>query len=89
MSQLTHPRAQILELHFPFRSWLAVLAAAVALAIPTYLVIQNDGSAASYNGAAPASGLRFDGGPDEGTRGEILSQDALRFDGGPDEGTRP
>ena len=35
-------------------------------------------------------GTRFDGGPDEGTRGPIAAPPApgTRFDGGPDEGTR-
>ena len=39
--------------------------------------------------ALPA-GTRFDGGPDEGTRGLQVSPAApgTRFDGGPDEGTR-
>jgi hypothetical protein len=39
--------------------------------------------------ALPA-GTRFDGGPDEGTRGPQVSPAApgTRFDGGPDEGTR-
>ena len=32
---------------------------------------------------------RFDGGPDEGTRGAAVQSSAsTRFDGGPDEGTR-
>jgi hypothetical protein len=36
------------------------------------------------------SGTRFDGGPDEGTRGIQVAPTApgTRFDGGPDEGTR-
>jgi hypothetical protein len=45
--------------------------------------------------AAQHPGIRFDGGPDEGTRGAItLPHDSvgrtpdIRFDGGPDEGTR-
>ena len=39
--------------------------------------------------ALPA-GTRFDGGPDEGTRGPqtIPAAPGTRFDGGPDEGTR-
>jgi hypothetical protein len=53
----------------------------------------------NYGGFNPATGVpqkelppgtRFDGGPDEGTRGIQLATPApgTRFDGGPDEGTR-
>ena len=38
--------------------------------------------------AAQAPGTRFDGGPDEGTRGITAPAPGTRFDGGPDEGTR-
>jgi hypothetical protein len=38
--------------------------------------------------AAQARGTRFDGGPDEGTRGITAPTPGARFDGGPDEGTR-
>lgn len=38
---------------------------------------------------APAPGVRFDGGPEEGTRGITSVQPpAARYDGGPEEGTR-
>ena len=37
---------------------------------------------------AQAPGTRFDGGPDEGTRGITAPAPGTRFDGGPDEGTR-
>jgi hypothetical protein len=39
---------------------------------------------------APAPGVRYDGGPDEGTRAIIAVPQApdARYDGGPDEGTR-
>ena len=41
---------------------------------------------------APAqAGIRFDGGPDEGTRGLSAQRQlpvGVRFDGGPDEGSR-
>ena len=38
-------------------------------------------------GPAP-SGRRYDGGPEEGTRGAITEPTTARYDGGPDEGTR-
>ncbi|HKF79340.1 MAG TPA: hypothetical protein VKB17_00785 [Thermoleophilaceae bacterium] len=72
MSQLTHPRAQILDLSFRFRAWLTVAAVFVVVAIPTALVIAlDDEPAQSRNTSAPAAGLRYDGGPDEGTRGLV------------------
>jgi hypothetical protein len=39
---------------------------------------------------APTPGVRYDGGPDEGTRGIIVVPKApdARYDGGPDEGSR-
>ena len=39
---------------------------------------------------APAPGVRYDGGPDEGTRSIIVVPQgpAARYDGGPNEGTR-
>jgi hypothetical protein len=66
----------------------------------------NPGSDRSYSGAMPtrkldgatdlgrtapvAPGTRYDGGPEEGTRGAITSPVApgTRYDGGPEEGTR-
>ena len=38
-------------------------------------------------GPAPA-GRRYDGGPEEGTRGAITQTLTSRYDGGPDEGSR-
>jgi hypothetical protein len=50
-----------------------------------------DGSTDIPRSTAPvAPGTRYDGGPEEGTRGAITSPPApgTRYDGGPDEGTR-
>ena len=88
MSQLTHPRAQILELSFRFRTWLAVVAAIVVAAVPTYLIVSDDdGTAQNSQSVAPANGLRYDGGPNEGTRGVNSQPSGIRYDGGPEEGT--
>ena len=38
-------------------------------------------------GQVPA-GRRYDGGPEEGTRGAITQAPTSRYDGGPDEGSR-
>jgi hypothetical protein len=42
------------------------------------------------NSIKEAPGVRYDGGPDEGTRGPLTAPQApaTRYDGGPDEGTR-
>jgi hypothetical protein len=36
----------------------------------------------------PPTGQRYDGGPDEGTRGIVAQPPTTRYDGGPDEGSR-
>jgi hypothetical protein len=79
------------------------LAAAVAIAVAIH---HNGGTGASQqsglaakrfpaNHAAPlAPGVRYDGGPEEGTRGLLLFArtaplaPGVRYDGGPEEGTR-
>jgi hypothetical protein len=40
--------------------------------------------------AARADGRRYDGGPEEGTRGELSTEaePSTRYDGGPEEGSR-
>ena len=38
--------------------------------------------------APPPSGQRYDGGPDEGSRGIAAQAPTTRYDGGPDEGSR-
>ena len=93
-----HPSV-VLRSHFnALRALLAVALIAVC-ALATVVVIQagddNDATIAPKAAqvqpeqALPA-GTRFDGGPDEGTRGPQADPAApgTRFDGGPDEGTR-
>jgi hypothetical protein len=86
------------------RGLYAGLLAAVGLGIVVVVVILatalSGGTPSSQTPASPAPavtflppGTRFDGGPDEGTRGEfgtprVLAAPGTRFDGGPDEGTR-
>ena len=36
----------------------------------------------------PPAGRRYDGGPEEGTRGVVTQAPTTRYDGGPDEGSR-
>ncbi len=92
----------VLRPHFKPAQTLLALAMAAVLALGAGVVIlANDADqVASTNRIAPAvqqsqtqlpAGTRFDGGPDEGTRG-LAAQRQLpvgtRFDGGPDEGSR-
>ena len=90
--------------HFNPSQMLLAFAMTAVLALGAGVVIlANDADqVASTNRIAPAvqqaqpqlpAGTRFDGGPDEGTRGlAAQAQPQLpagtRFDGGPDEGTR-
>ena len=88
--------------HFNPRQTLLAFAMAAVLALGAGVVIlANDADqVASTNRIAPAAqqsqpqlpaGTRFDGGPDEGTRGLAAQPQApvtTRFDGGPEEGTR-
>jgi hypothetical protein len=68
MSQLTHPRVHFVDLQFRARTWLAALVAVAVVAIPAALIVApGDGSTESTQAASP--GLRYDGGPAEGTRG--------------------
>jgi hypothetical protein len=71
----------------------AALVAVVALAA-TVVILANDSetkvSVAPKSAQVLQPGTRFDGGPDEGTRGiqADVPPPGTRFDGGPDEGTR-
>ena len=92
----------VLRPHFNPRQTLLAFAMAAVLALGAGVVIlANDADqVASTNRIAPAvqqsqtqlpAGTRFDGGPEEGTRG-LAAQPQVpvgtRFDGGPEEGTR-
>ena len=93
-----HP-AVVLKSHYKaLRALLAVALVAIAALAATVVILANDDNNTANVASHPAAkqqqlpaGTRFDGGPDEGTRG-ISSSAApapgTRFDGGPDEGTR-
>ena len=85
-----HPSV-VLRSHFRWPKALAPFEVVVILA-------NDDDQVSSISKSAPAvqqqqlpAGTRFDGGPEEGTRG-LATQQRLpattRFDGGPEEGTR-
>jgi hypothetical protein len=95
-----HPSV-VLRSHFNLVRALLIIAMAALLASAAAVVIlandEDQVNSAAVSKSAPAAqqqlpaGTRFDGGPDEGTRG-LAAQRQLpagtRFDGGPDEGTR-
>jgi hypothetical protein len=73
--------------------WGAVLALLVAGAVVLALTLPGDDSSSGTAPAQPSvvsQDARFDGGPNEGTRGVVSPSPTtgIRFDGGPEEGTR-
>jgi hypothetical protein len=93
-----HP-AVVLRSHFnAVRLLLAASLVAIVALAATVVILANDDNEATISAQPKVaqqqqvlpSGTRFDGGPDEGTRGPQAYQPApgTRFDGGPDEGTR-
>jgi hypothetical protein len=97
-----HPEV-VLRKHFKaVRTLLAVALVAIAALAATVVILatDDDNDSATISAQPNAQqqqvlppGTRFDGGPDEGTRGLSRVQPqtlppGTRFDGGPDEGTR-
>jgi type II secretory pathway pseudopilin PulG len=95
-----HPSV-VLRSHFKLVRGLLALAmvAVLALAAAVVILADEDATVNPATKAAPAvqqqaqapAGTRFDGGPEEGTRGLAAQPSApptTRFDGGPEEGTR-
>ena len=95
-----HPSV-VLRSHFNLVRTLLILAMAALVALTAAVVIlANDEDqistatkATPHGQAQPQlpAGTRFDGGPDEGTRGLSAQRQlpvGVRFDGGPDEGSR-
>jgi hypothetical protein len=91
----THHPAVVLRSHFNWlRALLAIaMVAVVGLAAAVVIVATDEdrdtstGSAAQVSTTSPNAGTRYDGGPEEGTRGAAPAQQAgVRYDGGPEEG---
>ena len=95
-----HPSV-VLRSHFKLVRGLLALAMVAVLALTAAVVIlaNDDDQVSTATKAAPVAqqqvqtpaGTRFDGGPEEGTRGLASQASApatTRFDGGPEEGTR-
>jgi hypothetical protein len=92
MSQLAHPQPRLLGPRLPLRIKLAAGALIAGAAIALFFVISADDEAIQTPNAAvadTASGIRYDGGPSEGTTGIVPPGPAagVRYDGGPEEGT--
>jgi hypothetical protein len=94
-----HP-AVVLRSHYQqLRALLAVAMVAVVGLSAAVVIVAADDDAATVSGSAtqvtapsPAGTTRYDGGPEEGTRGVIQTQRPgaapVRYDGGPEEGSR-
>jgi hypothetical protein len=95
-----HP-AVVLRSHYRLvKSLLAVAMIAVVGLTIAIVAVSDDGdgrastsSAAALTQSAPAQSsigsTRYDGGPEEGTRGTVAAKaPSTRYDGGPEEGTR-
>jgi hypothetical protein len=95
MGQVIHRRQPAVVLKSHYKAVRAVFVAALVALAATVVIVANNDTATKVS-IAPKSaqvlepGTRFDGGPDEGTRGIQAEPTApgTRFDGGPDEGTR-
>jgi hypothetical protein len=97
-----HP-AVVLRSHYTLvRALLAITTIAVVALTSAVVILAADGDEVTGTSSArpsappvsqavqgPAPGIRYDGGPDEGTRGIARAHSpSTRYDGGPDEGTR-
>jgi hypothetical protein len=91
-----HP-AVVLRSHFKaLRAMLAVaMIAIVGLSAAVVILATDDdrdqstSSATQAGTPSPSGTTRYDGGPEEGTRGIVQAlRPGVRFDGGPEEGTR-
>jgi hypothetical protein len=90
-----HP-AVVLRSHYrQLRALLAVaMIAVVGLTAAVVILATNDdrdtsaGTATQVSTPSPAGSTRYDGGPEEGTRGVVPArQPGVRYDGGPEEGS--
>jgi hypothetical protein len=76
MSQVTDTAAT--RFSVPLLAWAALALATMAVAVVLILAVTSGGQDSAPTVTAPgASGVRYDGGPEEGTRGPF------RYDGGP------
>jgi hypothetical protein len=90
-----HP-AVVLRSHYRhLRALLAIAMIAVVGLTAAVVILATDddrdtsaGSATQVSAPAPTGNTRYDGGPEEGTRGVVAAREpGVRYDGGPEEGT--
>ena len=93
MSQISYTSAKALPVRIPARLWLAIGLVIAGVAIAVVLATSGGHRAGQVPepsaSTARAADVRYDGGPEEGTRGPLASSGAshVRYDGGPEEGT--
>ena len=92
MSHLSHTQPRVLQFRLPRWLRLAAVALIAAGAIAIFVAVSaNDEAIQTPNAAVSdsAAGIRYDGGPEEGTTGIVPAGPAegIRYDGGPEEGT--
>jgi hypothetical protein len=94
-----HPAVVLRSHYLHLRAMLAIaMIAVVGLTVAVVILATNDddaalspiaGPATQVTAAGPTGSTRYDGGPEEGTRGTVTAPPAgTRYDGGPEEGTR-
>ena len=90
-----HPAVVLRSHYLQLRALLATAMIAVLGLTAAVVILATDddrdtsaGSATQVTAPSPADSSRYDGGPEEGTRGVIPApQPGVRYDGGPEEGT--
>jgi hypothetical protein len=92
-----HPAVVLRSQYRQLRTLLAVaMVAVVGLTIAVVILAGEGGQSAATSSVQPPAAVpltspptstRYDGGPEEGTRGAI-GPSSVRYDGGPEEGTR-
>ena len=95
MSQLAHPHPLIAARRHPRVSWLvvALIVCAAAVSIMLFSLADDDdvSRALPVVSTLTVDGIRYDGGPEEGTAAvsSVTVAPPARYDGGPNEGSAP
>jgi hypothetical protein len=85
-----HPAVVLRSHYVHLRTLLAIaMIAVVGLTVAVVALATHDDTVAAAPTATQSVGTtRYDGGPEEGTRGPVYGTSVTRYDGGPEEGTR-
>jgi len=100
MSHIAHTQPQAVRIRLPLGITLAVVALIAGAAIALFFVLSADDDEVTQSPKPAAAGVRYDGGPEEGTaavtqrsapatfdRNSINEAPGVRYDGGPEEGS--